>query len=628
MLLSMSGMIPALSGVPAPPFRDWMLFLLCSPVMVLGGRRFFAGFLQAARHRTADMNTLVALGTGSAYLYSVAVLLFPGIAGGGHLYFETAATIITLLLLGRHLESGARARATQAIRQLAALQPKTALRLRDGREEAIPVGELQEDDVVRIRPGERIPVDGIVLTGYSSVDESLITGESIPVEKRPGDRVVGGTINASGSLDLRAMGLGSASVLAQIIRLVEEAQGSKAPVQAFADRVASVFVPVVMGIAVLTFLYWTAVAGIPFREAMANFIAVLIIACPCALGLATPTAVIAGTGAGARMGILIRDAESLERARSVTTVLLDKTGTITTGAVTVADVLPVPPFTEGDVLGAASALEARSEHPFARAIVEHARARGIRAEAPGRVELLPGAGVVGVAEGRSAIVGNAALLAGRGVGTGAQEREQERQGGMGRTVVFVALEGEVAGMIALADRVKPGSAEAIRELRSMGLRVVMLTGDHPRVAASIASEAGLEEFVAQVLPDQKAAQVRLRQKRGEVVAMVGDGVNDAPALASADVGIALGTGTDVAMESAEVTLVRGDLRDVPRAIKLSRRMVRTIRQNLFWAFVYNVVGIPLAAAGTLNPMVAALAMAFSSVSVVTNSLRLRRAGRP
>ena len=626
MLISMLAMIPSLSIDLFGQFRDWALMLLCTPVMIVGGRRFFVGFARAARHGAADMNTLVAIGTGTAYLYSVATLVIPGSHGGGHVYFDTAATIITLILLGRFLEAGARRRTTDAIRQLAGLRPKTAARLRGEVEETVPVEELRLGDLVRIRPGERVPVDGTVVRGYSSVDESMVTGESVPVEKRAGDRVVGGTVNSSGSLDLRATALGSDSVLAQIIRLVEDAQGSKAPVQAFADRVASVFVPVVIGIALLTFIVWAAVLGASLQDAMVNFIAVLIIACPCALGLATPTAVMVGTGAGARMGILIRDAESLERARAVTTIILDKTGTVTTGAVSVAEIVPAAHATIDSILHAAAALEVRSEHPLARAIVEYARSRGVSVDPPDAVDTHPGFGVSGMVDGHAVVVGNGAFLAERGIAPGALEADEGRQSAQGRTPVFVAVDGTPAAVIALADPVKPTSVRAISELHSMGLRVVMLTGDNPRVAAGVAHASGVEEYIAGVLPGQKADHVRERQRKGEVVAMVGDGINDAPALASADVGIALGTGTDIAMESAEITLMRGDLADVPRAIRLSRRMVATIRQNLFWAFVYNVTGIPLAAAGLLNPMVAALAMAFSSVSVVTNSLRLRRAG--
>lgn len=621
--------VMALSMVsPLPTSQtNILLLLLTAPVLLIPGRRFFRGFIAAARHRAADMNTLVAVGTGSAFLYSaaVSVLSIAEQAHAPHVYFDTAATIITLILLGRFLERRAKRRASDAIRQLMALRPPSATVLRGGTEEVVPVEQVSAGDLVRIRPGERIPVDGTIVEGSTAVDESMISGESIPVEKHPGDSVIGGTIARDGSVLFRATAVGKETVLARIVHLVEEAQGSKPPVQALVDRIAGIFVPVVIAIALVTFVAWYAFAGAGLAESLVNFVAVLVIACPCALGLATPTAIMVGTGAGARQGILIRNAESLERMCEVETIVVDKTGTLTVGQPLLTDILPLGGVTENELLRCAASLEAKSEHPVGLAVVEEARRRGLTIPPAEDFRALSGAGVTGTVDSHPAAIGNLAMMRDMGVSPGGDEHAA-RLSGEGKTVLFVASAGAVVGLLAVADALKRDAPAIVSTLRGLGLSVVMLTGDHPSVARRIAAEAGIERVEAGVLPEQKAARIRDIQREGHRVAMVGDGINDAPALAQADVGIALATGTDIAMESADITLVHGDLRGVGRAIRLSRRMMRTIRQNLFWAFVYNSVGIPLAAFGLLNPMIAAAAMALSSVSVVSNSLRLRVAG--
>ena len=625
MALSMLSMFPPSPSHPLlSAFQtNILLLLLTAPVLLVAGRRFFRGLVAAARQRSADMNTLVAVGTGSAFLYSAVVTLFP-LHASPHVYFDTAATIITLILFGRFLERRAKRHASDAIRQLMALRPPSAAVVRDGVETVVPVEQVRVGDLIRIRPGENIPVDGTVIEGLTAADESMMTGESLPVEKRPGDRVVGGTIARDGSVLFRATAVGKDTVLARIVRLVEEAQGSKPPVQALVDRVAAIFVPAVIGVAFLTFAGWYLVAGAGLPTALVNFVAVLVIACPCALGLATPMAIMVGTGTGARRGILIRRAESLERIQEVDTVILDKTGTVTEGRPVLTDIVPIGGNTETALLRVAASLEARSEHPLALAVVNEARRRGLAIPEPSEFRAVSGFGVTGVVEGHAVAIGTAALVRDAGIPSGGGEAAG-RLSAEGKTVLYVASDGAVVGVLAVADTLKPDAARSVRALRSLGLTVVMLTGDHRSAAVRIAAEAGIDRVEAEVLPDQKSARIREIQRQGHRVAMVGDGINDAPALAQADVGIALGTGTDIAVESADLTLVHGDLRGVGRAIRLSRRMMRTIRQNLFWAFVYNSVGIPLAAFGFLNPMIAAAAMAFSSVSVVGNSLRLRGA---
>jgi Cu+-exporting ATPase len=605
-----------------------LLLLLTAPVLLFSGKRFFTGFWKTARHATADMNTLVALGTGAAFLYSAVVVLFPAWleagAEPGTVYFDTAATIITLILLGRYLEVRARHRSSDAIRRLLGLQPPTARVIREGSESDIPVNQVVLDDIVMVRPGERIPVDGVVASGSTTVDESMVTGESLPVEKSPGARLVGGTVNRNGSVTLRATAIGAHTLLAQIVKLVEEAQGSKAPIQSLADRIASVFVPSVIVLALLTFAGWHFAAGTTFTHALVNSIAVLIIACPCALGLATPTAMTVGIGVAASHGILIRNAASLEKAKSVTTIVMDKTGTVTEGKPAVTDVILMGENTRDGLLRYAAAVERQSEHPLAEAVVESARS------SPGEIprcesfRSLTGLGVTGIVDGRPVAAGNAAMMKESGVDITGALGSVEKLTGEGKALLLVAIDSAVAGIIAVADRIKPTSAGAVGELRQMGIDVIMLTGDNETTARAIASRAGIENVLAGVLPAGKADRIRRLQSEGKTVAMVGDGINDAPALAQADVGIALGTGTDIAMEAADITLMKGDLATIALAIRLSSGTLRIIRQNLFWAFLYNVIAIPLAAFGLLTPVVAAGAMALSSVSVVTNSLRLRR----
>lgn len=732
--------LPFVPGFLADPR---LLFALTLPVQLWSGAEFYYGAWSALRARTADMNTLVALGTTAAFLQSTVVTFRPGLlpaeyaASGGHggvggahpaIYFETSAVIIALVLLGRWLEARARARTGEAIRTLIGLQPRTTRVVRFDLEVDVPTREVRLGDIVLVRPGERIPVDGEVTEGRSSVDESMLTGEPMPVEKGPGDPVTGATLNGNGSFRFRAARVGSDTVLAQVIRLVRSAQGSKAPVQRLADRIAAIFVPVVLGIAILTFALWVLLAHAP-AQALVSFVAVLIIACPCALGLATPTAIMVGSGRGAEAGILVRSAGGLELAHRIRTVVFDKTGTLTVGKPEVTEVevavdrsggaatAASEPLAHGtatdpadkhrrpgtaadpageiresaaaygvgiiaelspdSLLRLAAAAERGSEHPLGESIVAASRARGIEVPTAGDFEAFPGGGIAARVEDRPGAVhmvllGNERFLEGRGVDlTGARvrfsesgtlgdtaqpepatlrntgsavgpddqpaglvllTRRLEALASAGRTPMLVAIDGLFAGLIAVSDRLKPGAVEAVRELKGLGCDVIMLTGDHLRTAETIAREAGIARVIADVLPGDKAASIRELRASGRAVAMVGDGINDAPALAEADLGIALGTGTDIAMEAAEVTLLRGDLAGVARTLRLGRAVMRTIRQNLFWAFAFNVVGIPVAAGALyptfhllLNPVVASAAMALSSVTVVSNSLRLKRA---
>ncbi len=604
-----------------------LLLVLTTPVLFLPGRRFFGGFLAALRHRTADMNTLVAVGTGAAFAWSAAAVLFPHLLGlhesHADVYFDTSATIITLILLGKVLEHRAKRRAAGAIRALMHLRPATARVRSTAGDVDVPVDEVQVDDLVIVRPGERVPVDGDVLEGDTWVDESMLTGESLPVEKHVGDRLTGGTVNGTGSVVLRATAVGAQTRLAHIIRLVEDAQGSKAPVQALADRIAAVFVPVVIAIALLTFAGWLIFTDAGAVAAMMHAIAVLIIACPCALGLATPAAVMAGVGRGAELGVLIRNAESLERARGITVMALDKTGTITEGRPSVEAVHAID-GDEAALLRWTASAESRSEHPIGRAVVAHARAEGIELSDPDSFAAMPGAGVYATVGSDIVTVGNERMLAEWAISVAPLREAAAEHADAGRSVMYVAVNGRLSGLVAVADTMRAESPAAVARLHARGITVVMMTGDNEIAARAIAARTGIDRVIAGVSPEQKAAHVRELQQGGSLVAMAGDGVNDAPALAQADVSIAMGSGADVAMEAADITLVHGGLPGVVTAIALSEATLRKIRQNLFWAFFYNVIGIPLAAVGVLSPMIAAAAMAFSSVSVVSNALLLRR----
>ncbi|BBM70774.1 heavy metal translocating P-type ATPase [Rhodothermus marinus] len=634
-LLSLPVVVLAMAhGALDFPGSRWIQLLLTTPVVFWAGRPFFTGAWRAFRHHAADMNTLVAIGVGSAYVYSTVATVFPGFfeaAGRApDVYFEAAAVIVTLILLGRMLEARARARTSAAIEKLLDLQPPRARVERNGRLEEVPVEAVRVGDRVVVRPGEKIPVDGIVEEGTAAVDESMITGESVPVDKKPGDPVIGGTLNQSGALVVRVTRVGRDTVLQQIVRLVEEAQARKAPIQRLADRVAGIFVPVVMLVAIATFVLWFDFGPEPrLTHALLTFVSVLIIACPCALGLATPTAILVTTGRAAQLGVLIKGGDALERLHHVDLVVFDKTGTLTEGRPHLAHVVPLNGHEADALLALAAAVEQRSEHPLARAVVEAAEARGLKLPPVRDFEALAGLGVRARVDGRHVQIGRPAFLAEQGVPVPGEQ--VAALAAEGHTVVAVAVDGVPAGLLALSDTIRPSAEPAIRALHRMGRRVAMITGDSETAARAVARRLGIDEVRANVLPQDKAAAVAAFQAEGHVVAMVGDGINDAPALAQADVGIAMGSGTDIAIEAGDVTLMRPDLRAVVDAFRLSARTLRTIKQNLFFAFIYNTLGIPIAAGVLypftgllLNPMIAAAAMALSSVSVVTNSLRLRR----
>ncbi len=630
--LGMHGMIPLPAALHGP-WVNKLLFALTTPVLFWSGGRFLTGFYKATRGGSADMNTLVAVGTVAAYAYSAAATFAPWLFRRAgvvpDVYFDTTCMIITLILFGRMLEARAKARTSDAVRALIGLRPLTARVVRDGAETEIAVEDVRGGDIVVVRPGESVPVDGVVMEGYSAVDESMLTGESVPVDKKPGDEVAGATVNASGSLRVRATRVGADTMLAQIIRLVREAQGAKAPIQRVADRVAAVFAPAVIAAAAAAFAIWFFAAHQSFAFSMMISISVLIIACPCALGLATPTAIMVGTGRGARMGILIRGGEALETARRLTTVVFDKTGTLTRGRPEVTHVLPAPGVAAEELLRLAAAAERDSEHPLAEAIVRRAGETGVAPLRATRFTAEPGLGAAAVVDGLEVLIGNNKYMDLKSVDFDYFAGEEGHLAEEGKTVVYVAASARPLGVFGIADTLKGNAAEAVASLKNAGLRVVMLTGDTRRTAEAVARGAGIDDVIAGVLPGGKSDEIKRLQAAGEVVAMVGDGINDAPALARADIGIALGSGADVAIEAADITLMRDDLLGVPLAIELSRKTVATIRRNLFWAFAYNTLGIPVAAGAlyplfhfTLNPMIASAAMAFSSVSVVANSLRL------
>jgi len=643
--------IMALMWAPLFAGKPYLLWALATPVQFWAGWRFYRGAWGALRHKTADMNTLVAVGTSAAYFYSMVAVLFPGLFAATEvelgLYFDTSAMIITLILLGRYLETRARGQTSEAIKKLIGLNPKTALVVRDGEEREISIEDVQVGDLIVVRPGERVPVDGIIREGHSSIDESMITGESIPAEKKAGDEVIGASINKTGSFKFEATRVGKDTTLAQIIRLVDEAQGSKAPIQRLADVIASYFVPIVIGIATITFIVWYFAGPSPaLTYAILNFVAVLIIACPCAMGLATPTAIIVGTGKGAEHGVLIRSAETLERSHQISAVLLDKTGTLTQGEPKVTDIIAVPSSSQEEVLLLAASVEHGSEHPLGEAIVRAALEKKLELSPASDFNAIPGHGVEASVEGKKLILGNLRLMSEKNLSLNGLGEEAERLWAKGKTVMFLGVDSQVVGIIAVADTLKPNAKEAVGALHNMGIEVMMLTGDNQRTAEAIAQEVGIDRVLAEVLPERKAQEVKKLQEEGKVVAMVGDGINDAPALAQADVGIAIGTGTDVAVETGDITLISGDLGGIVTAVSLSKHTMRTIKQNLFWAFAYNTALIPVAAGvlylafgntgvpsglhfilgdyGFLNPILAAAAMAASSLTVVSNSLRLKR----
>jgi len=642
-LIAMRHLIPGMAGIERivpPDILKWIEFIFATPVVLWGAWPFFVRGWQSVIHRSPNMFTLIGLGTGVAYVYSVVAMIFPDIFpesfrskdGMVGVYFEAAAVIVTLVLLGQVLELRARSRTGAAIKALLGLSPKTARKISDGKEEDVPLEQVQPGDLLRVRPGEKVPVDGVVEEGSSSIDESMVTGEPIPVQKQKGDRVIGATVNGTGALIMKAEKVGADTLLAQIVHMVAEAQRSRAPIQKLVDIVAGYFVQTVIAIAIITFIVWAWIGPEPrFAYALINAVAVLIIACPCALGLATPMSIMVATGKGATMGVLFKNAEAIEVMKKVNTLVVDKTGTLTVGKPKLVEIVPSSGFDEKEILKLAASLERGSEHPLAAAIVKGAEEKSIAIINAKSFESITGKGVTGIVEGKKISLGNRKLLEDQKIDLGELSSKAEAMRSDGQTVMFVAVDGKAAGLVGVADPIKETTPEAIAGLHKDGVKVVMLTGDSRTTAQAVAKKLGLDDVVAEVLPDQKANVVKDLQNKGRFVAMAGDGINDAPALAQAHVGIAMGTGTDVAMESAGVTLVKGDLRGILRARLLSRSTMRNIKQNLFFAFVYNALGVPIAAGVLypffgilLSPMIAAAAMSFSSVSVVGNALRLRR----
>jgi len=604
---------------------EYVLFLLATPVQFIAGSRFYRGFLHAIKSRSANMDTLIAIGTSSAWGYSTFVTFFPTWVppNARVVYFETAALIIGFILLGKLLEHSMQRRATDAVRKLLDLQPRMARVIKEGKEVEIPVEEVSVGDIAIVRPGEKIPVDGIIIDGHSSVDEKMITGESIPVEKKIGDETIGATINKSGLLKIRATKVGSDTTLAHIVKLVEEASAARAPIERLADRVSGYFVPVVVLIALGAFGAWLFLAG-SFVQGFTALVAVLIIACPCALGLATPAAIIVGTGKGAENGILIKGGEYLEKAYKLQTIVFDKTGTLTKGILSVTDITPLSNIHEKDLLRFAAIAEKGSEHPIGEAIIRKIEELGFEVPYPTNFEAVPGLGVKSSYLKKEILLGNRKLILENNIDIGAQEDKIQKLEKEGKTVMLLAINGSLVGAIAVADTIKESAREALDDLKGMGLEVVMLTGDNQRTAKAIAQQLGIDKVISEVLPSQKASVIADLQKENKIVAMVGDGINDAPALAQADIGIALGSGTDVAVETGGIVLIKDDLRDVVTSIQLSKKTMNKIKQNLFWAFAYNTGFIPIAASGLLSPIFAAIAMAMSSVSVITNSLTLKK----
>ena len=622
----MLAMFLSMFGIDVPFLHNaYFQLIIATPIQFIIGSRFYKNAYYALRAKSPNMDVLIAMGTSAAYFFSIYNGFFAPAKPGmmQDLYFEASVVIITLILLGKYLEAVAKGKTSEAIKKLMGLQAKTARVIRNGEEVDIPIAEVEPGAVIVVRPGEKVPVDGKIIEGNSALDESMLTGESLPVEKKDGDLVVGATINKFGTFKFEATKVGKDTVLAQIIKMVEEAQGSKAPIQKIADQVSGVFVPVVIGIALLTFVLWYLVAG-DLTSAIVSAVSVLVIACPCALGLATPTAIMVGTGKGAENGILIKGGEYLEMAYKLNTVVLDKTGTITKGEPEVTDSLTLGELAPDQILRWAAIAEKRSEHPLGVAIYEKGKKEYGQLPDADEFTAIPGRGVMAMVEGKAIYLGTRKLMLDQGIDLGMTETTIAELEDAGKTAMLMAIDQKVEAIIAVADTVKENSGAAIAELQQMGVEVYMITGDNRRTAATIAKQVGITKVLAEVLPEHKAEEVEKLKKQGKIVAMVGDGINDAPALATADIGMAIGTGTDVAMEAADITLMRGDLKTIPAAIRLSRKTMRKIKQNLFWAFIYNTIGIPFAAFGLLNPMIAGAAMAFSSVSVVTNSLGLKR----